>query len=227
MSFEDFGYVKDRGKSPVWEITKKSLLIGAVLFSIACFFYITVNAYYFVYHDEDSNNIKTIASPEQPIKVIDKNSGDEVAGIDKTIYDSIVGNKELQQENLKEIRLVKKAVTPIADFKEEELEPIKPKENKTTIIKNSPSAKKGAARVQIAALTSRVGALNYWNAMSGKYPNLFAGLNNFINRADLGEKGTFYRLQIGEFKDQNAAESFCQKFISQTGKTKADCIIVE
>ncbi|MFT6332111.1 MAG: hypothetical protein ACJAW3_000438 [Lentimonas sp.] len=235
MSFEDFGYVKDRGASPLKAIAKKSLLIGAVFFSIACFFYITVNAYYFVYHDEEENSIKVIESPKEAIKVLsNSDDGEVIKGIDKTIYDSMVGNKNLQKEDLNKVKIIKKAATPIAKNpppkkKVVEKKPVK----KVVILKSKTNVKTSTitqnkiSRVQLAALTSRVSALNYWNALQVKNSGLFNGLNHFINKADLGSRGTFYRLQIGEFKNKAAAESFCSKFIAQTRKTKSSCINVK
>ena len=53
------------------------------------------------------------------------------------------------------------------------------------------------------------------------------GLKYFVQEVKLGQKGTFYRLQIGEFESQVEAENFCVKFIAQTQKTRSDCIVVE
>ena len=44
---------------------------------------------------------------------------------------------------------------------------------------------------------------------------------------NLGKKGIFFRLQIGNFSDQVEAEGFCKKYILQMQKAKADCIVVE
>ena len=49
----------------------------------------------------------------------------------------------------------------------------------------------------------------------------------FIEEADLGRRGVFYRLQIGDFFNQIDAEEFCTRFVSQAQKTRSDCIIVE
>jgi hypothetical protein len=43
----------------------------------------------------------------------------------------------------------------------------------------------------------------------------------------LGKRGIFYRLQIGEFFNQIEAEEFCGKYVAQTKKSRADCIVVE
>jgi hypothetical protein len=83
------------------------------------------------------------------------------------------------------------------------------------------------SRVQVAALSSKNSAVEYWSRLKKSYPSLLSNLNYFTSEVNLGKKGTFYRLQIGNFKNQVDAEEFCRKFISQSGKSKADCIIVE
>lgn len=266
LSGEDFGYLRDNEQNRLSMIVKKSLLVGAVLFSIACFIYITVNAYYFVYSDKNSN-IKVISSPPEPIKIVDNdNPENAIKDIDKTIYDSIVGNKNLSRENLNRVKIIDKAETPVLSEiaqkeisqKETNKAEIKPQKvsssnmmvydsNPQNLTQNSSQKPKeqvfnetksnqktttrgnakGVARVQIAAMTSRDSAVDYWTKLRKSYPALFSNLDYFISEANLGVKGVFYRLQIGNFKSQVAAEEFCHKFISQAGKSKADCIIVE
>lgn len=277
LSGEDFGYVKDNDQHQLGSIVKKSLLVGSVLFSIACFVYITINAYYFVYSDRDSN-IKVIKSPEEPIKVVDNNSPENaVKDVDKTIYDSIVNNKNLTRENLNQVKIIEKAETPIASSQArkvivERKEPVAitvdQAKNEKTIVpakisggnmmvydsnnssktaaaqsnnakpsaqvfddkkptEKPASAGSGRARVQVAALASKSAAADYWSRLKKSYPALFSDLNYFISEVNLGAKGTFYRLQIGNFRSQVDAEEFCHKYISQVGKSKADCLIVE
>lgn len=80
-------------------------------------------------------------------------------------------------------------------------------------------------RVQIAALNSKNAAEEYWKKISGS--RLFSGLKPFTEEVNLGKRGIFYRLQVGNFSDQVEGEDFCKKYITQSGKTKADCIVVE
>ncbi|MFT6077123.1 MAG: hypothetical protein ACJATU_000316 [Rickettsiales bacterium] len=259
---EDFGYLKDEEQNRLGTIAKKALLLGAVVFSIVCFIYITINAYYFVYHDEE-NGIRLIKSSEEPIKIIAKNDGKNIKNIDKTIYDSIVGNSKLVRDDLDNVKIVRKAKTPKAnkDLKAVRINEIPPAnksktssaKNKTIMIYETGDAKtkineslvsgakklqiknnisnqkllKGLSRVQLVALTSRESAIRYWSKLNKNHPVLFTKLNHFISEVSLGSKGTFYRLQIGNFRNQVDAEEFCRKFILQAKKTKSDCIIVE
>lgn len=93
--------------------------------------------------------------------------------------------------------------------------------------KESRQAKRKAIRVQISAMSSRGLAKENWEKLNHFYPTLFAGYKHFIEEADLGKRGIFYRLQIGDFFNQVDAENFCSRFVAQTQKTRADCMIVE
>jgi hypothetical protein len=98
---EDFGYQKDEEQAAFMQLMRRLFLVGATLFSIACFVYVTINAYYFVYQDGNSGEIETIKSPEGPIKVSENEN--EAAGvgavqIDRSIYEDIFGNNRKAAE---------------------------------------------------------------------------------------------------------------------------------
>jgi hypothetical protein len=269
---EDFGYLKDKEQNNFAVIVKKALLLGAVLLSIFCFVYITISAYYFVYHDKNSD-IKVIKSPPEPIKIVQRSNGSDIKDIDKTIYDSVVGNPALIKENINNIIVIEQVKTPLVKKNDINLSKYsaedvgdRPKISNSAIVINDKDIKstnkmiiydgenvssdlvindlsltsintldnntkniviKNSSRVQIAALTSRNSAVKYWSELTKSYPDLFANLDNFISEANLGEKGTFYRLQIGNFKSQVEAENFCHRFISQIGQSKENCMVVE
>jgi hypothetical protein len=82
-------------------------------------------------------------------------------------------------------------------------------------------------RIQIAAVTSRNSADEYWKKISNSNPRLFSNRKPYTEEVNLGKRGIFYRLQIGNFSDQVEAEEFCSSYISQMNKSKADCIVVE
>lgn len=274
---EDFGYLKEEEQSKLSKILHKMFMLGATLLSIACFIYVTVNAYYFVY-DEQNNNIETITSPPQPIKVVaEENTDNETTQIvNNSIYEDIFGNSRSSEHKIAKIQLAPQPAFPpkaekveIYDTTEEIVN--QNKNNNTNIEKpktttqnqkiivysdqnkeqnqkdlltksdaniqkqqqikgqeqSQNKVKKRAVKVQIAALTSQNAAQDYWKKISNTNSRLFSGLDYFIQKVDLGNRGIFYRLQIGNFPDQTEAEKFCNKYISQTQKNRADCIIVE
>ncbi|MCE3254568.1 MAG: hypothetical protein K0R25_62 [Rickettsiaceae bacterium] len=281
LTGEDFGYLKDEDQARLPFVAKRALVLAGILFSIFCFIYITVSAYYFVYNDKDGN-VKVIKSPAEPIKVVEE--GSDAAGIkdiDKTIYDNIVGNKSLSRENLDNVRVIEQAETPSnkghkeivvnnpiskssitgheqvqnknsvpkkinssemlvynanqqpsqqdskvndASLVSNKKEQQPPQEDKKLVI-DKPA--RGVSRVQLAALTSRKSATEYWLRLNRSHPKLFSGLNYFVSEVKVGQKGIFYRLQIGNFRSQVEAEDFCRKFTAQSRRPKSDCMIVE
>jgi len=288
---EDFGYSKQKEESAANSAIKRAFLIGATLFSIACFFYVTINAYYF-FSQNNNANIETIKAEADPIKIVevDHNNEEDAMKIDSSIYEDIFGNHKNIKE--KEVRIresdspaippktesfktEKTNITTKNDDKKISREPFvsstqKPiaeqevkkqgqiivysdsleKTNDKAIIENSknekrtktapaadphelvgaiikPTNTKKPIRVQIAALTSRESANDYWSRLQKLHPSLFSGLKSFVEQVDLGKRGMFYRLQIGNFFDQIKAEEFCNKYVNQSQKSRADCIVVE
>ncbi len=262
---EDFGYLKEEEQSKFTRILKKMFMLGATLLSIACFIYVTVNAYYYVY-DEDNGQIETITSPEEPIKIMAEESSDnqETTIVNNSIYEDIFGNrKESKNKVATKIQL---APQPAFPPKQDKLTQVTETNNTNSIKVEKPSNqkiivysdkekeqnqkdlltktngnslsekqknndnisnKRKSIKIQIAALTSENSAQDYWKKVSNSNSKLFSGLSSFIQKVDLGKRGIFYRLQIGNFPDQTEAEKFCNSYISQTQKNRADCIIVE
>ena len=69
-------------------------------------------------------------------------------------------------------------------------------------------------------------AEEYWQKISKNQAKILKNYQHFIEKIDLNNKGILFRLKIGDFASQSEAEEFCQKFIFNSQKTKADCIIL-
>lgn len=63
--------------------------------------------------------------------------------------------------------------------------------------------------VQLAALRDVPAAQKVWSQMVEAYPDMFAGAEMDIQRADLGARGIFYRVRVSAFADREAADQFC------------------
>ncbi len=263
---EDFGYSNQKDETAAGAVVKRAFLIGATLFSVACFVYVTINAYYFIYN-EKNNNIETIKAAADPLKVMEEQESEQKSmQVDSSIYEDIFGNKKRKEKEIKLRETAETALPPkVKDVEEIDKKPAvknaaksgqiivysdKEPESDNKILlnqKTSPksnenieaAAQKPAARsltasknkkyvrVQIAALTSKNSANDYWENLQKLYPSLFSGLKYFAEEANLGKRGIFYRVQVGNFFDQIRAEEFCNKYVAQTKKSKADCIVVE
>jgi SPOR domain len=67
----------------------------------------------------------------------------------------------------------------------------------------------GEVRVQLGALRSAEAARNEWARLKREQPKLLGKLSAVAVRADLGDKGIFYRIQAGPLSDGAAAERLC------------------
>lgn len=80
----------------------------------------------------------------------------------------------------------------------------------------------GAFRIQLAAFRTADDAEAAWTALRGRHPELLEPLKLTIVRADLGDKGIFYRVQAGPLADRAAAQSLC----SRLQERNQACLIV-
>lgn len=81
---------------------------------------------------------------------------------------------------------------------------------------------KGGVRIQVASLPSEDAAWAAWKQISKDFSDQVSGLTASIETADLGQQGTFYRLQTGPFDTVAAAKDRCAK-MKESG---LDCIVV-
>jgi hypothetical protein len=75
------------------------------------------------------------------------------------------------------------------------------------------SAGKGSWRIQLASVRSEAEAQAEWRRLQARHPAL-GGLGMSVARADLGDKGVFYRIQAGPL-DETRAKAICTEFKTQ------------
>lgn len=95
-----------------------------------------------------------------------------------------------------------------------------------TITNNAPAVKTSAGagggwRVQIAAVPAQNLAASEWKRYQARYHDLLGPLNLRVQKADLGAKGIFYRLQGGVL-DRAAADKVCADLRGRGGS----CMVV-
>lgn len=132
--------------------------------------------------------------------------------------------KEIVKETPKEAPKVA-AVKPVAEPAKKKVNIIDAlKEEAGTADKKTETAKpaaKGSVYIQLAAVKSEADAKTKWAALKSKYSSL-ASLSLKVQKADLGAKGTFYRVQAGPTSADNAT-SICAKIKA----AKGDCLIAK
>jgi hypothetical protein len=71
--------------------------------------------------------------------------------------------------------------------------------------------------VQVTSQRSEAEAQSSFQALQAKYPNVLGSRQAMIRRADLGEKGTYYRAQV-PFGSQGEASEFCASLKAAGGQ---------
>jgi hypothetical protein len=79
--------------------------------------------------------------------------------------------------------------------------PAKPESVATAAAKSAAPQKAGSARIQLASVRSEEAARQEWDRLKRANPDLLGSVSATPVRADLGDKGVFYRLQTAPIAD--------------------------
>lgn len=71
--------------------------------------------------------------------------------------------------------------------------------------------------VQVSSQKSEADAMGSWKVLQGRYPQLLGSYNATVRRADLGERGIYYRAQVGPFASRDEATNLCNALQAQGG----------
>jgi len=81
---------------------------------------------------------------------------------------------------------------------------------------------RGGIFLQIGSYKSNAEARQSWSAFRTRH-EIAAGYRPDVKSADLGAKGTWYRLRLGPFADKQSAASFCEKL----RRGGANCLVAK
>lgn len=84
------------------------------------------------------------------------------------------------------------------------------------------AAKAGSYRLQLGAFRAPEAAARAWEALQSRHASLVSSLSHEVETADLGSRGTFYRLQAGAFESAAEARARCAALNAR----RIDCIVV-
>jgi hypothetical protein len=79
----------------------------------------------------------------------------------------------------------------------------------------------GGYAVQVTSQRSEAEAQSAFKSLQGQFPSQLGNRQPIIHRADLGEKGTFYRALVGPFASSEAAAAMCSNLKAAGGS----CIV--
>jgi cell division protein FtsN len=80
-----------------------------------------------------------------------------------------------------------------------------------------PAPTGGGYVLQIGAYKSQADADAAWKAYKAKHAALLSGYSDDVQQADLGEKGTWYRLRVGGLSDREVANALCDRLKADGG----------
>ena len=95
-------------------------------------------------------------------------------------------------------------------------EPVPAAEPRTRVAATSPvqtapstGGGSGGYLVQVSSQRNEADAQASYRALQGKFPAVLGSRSLLIKRADLGDKGVYYRTMVGPFSSSDEASQFC------------------
>lgn len=82
----------------------------------------------------------------------------------------------------------------------------------------NPAASAGGSYVQVSSQKTEADAQASFRALQSKYSGILGSRSALIRRADLGDKGVFYRAMVGPFASTEEATQFCVNLKSAGGQ---------
>jgi cell division protein FtsN len=95
--------------------------------------------------------------------------------------------------------------------------PAKPATAAPKTLNTASAAPAGPIVLQIGAYKSQADADTAWTIYKSKHAALLAGYSPNIEQADLGDKGTWYRLRIAGFSSRDVALALCDRLKADGG----------
>jgi hypothetical protein len=95
-------------------------------------------------------------------------------------------------------------------------------EPRTRVATTTPAApSSGGYLVQVSSQRNEADAQASYRVLQGKFPTVLGSRSPLIKRADLGEKGVYYRARVGPFGSSEEASQFCGSLKTAGGQ----CVI--
>jgi hypothetical protein len=88
----------------------------------------------------------------------------------------------------------------------------------TNPAQTAPAAAGGGYLVQVSSQRNEADAQASYKALQGKFPAVLGSRSPVIKRADLGDKGVYYRAMVGPFGTTDEASQFCGSLKSAGGQ---------
>jgi cell division septation protein DedD len=95
-------------------------------------------------------------------------------------------------------------------------------EPRTRVASNPPAAAAAGSgyMVQLSAQRSEADAMTSYKTLQGKFSSVLGARQPVIKRADLGEKGIWFRAMVGPFGAKDEASQFCSSLETAGGQCR-------
>ena len=196
-------------------LVKLAILVGVLL--LAAFIVLKL----YTPGVRDRSDPPRITADNTPFKIKPEAVGGvQTPNQDKVVFEVMDGKSpeaKASPKSLPESPIKIEAPEPILK-RPEKKEPVAPRPKRVkrpavTPQRDTPVAVRGGNWVvQVSSTRSQADAAEVWTSLKRKYPNLVAGKYADVKRADLNEKGIFYRTRIAGLADKTAANSLCNAF---------------
>lgn len=216
-------------------LAKKPVMIGIVAFALIGFVLLLSSAWNSGVEDVGENGIPVVPAEEGPFKVkpADEQMGMAETGQDAMVYNQLAqGQQPAPVENLlPPTEMPMPAPHPVAVSAPPSAPAIVPAPVQEAPAISAPKAETKVAeapkatgnyRVQIGSLPSRDKAEAEWNRLRKKFAQQLGLLDANYERADLGAKGVYYRIQAGPLSE-SAAKTLCGELKDGIG----GCLVVK
>lgn len=110
----------------------------------------------------------------------------------------------------------------LKDIEPEDIQPTPVPRRKSIVVPEENNTDNGP-RLQLGAFRTHAEAEQQWKRISGLFSDSLADKKHYIEKADLGAKGVFYRLQVGSLNGSTQAREVCNELIEK----KQGCFIVK
>jgi cell division septation protein DedD len=93
-------------------------------------------------------------------------------------------------------------------------------EPRTRVASNPPAAAGSGYMVQLSAQRNEADAMTSYKTLQGKFSSVLGARQPVIKRADLGEKGIWFRAMVGPFGAKDEANQFCSSLETAGGQCR-------
>lgn len=170
-----------------------------------------------------TDDIAKIIEAEEVTAPLVQNDQDIIIPDDIVVKKRPLPQKDLMQVDVNDTDIIVKR-RPLSEKDLIKIKVIDPKDVKNINKKIDKRYRKlGDYRIQLGAFKTKEDAIRAFATIKRKNPDLIEGTESHVEKADLGEKGIFFRLQAGYFSNQQEARKVC----AELRERKQGCFIVK